>query len=75
MEWIKGSNYHINSKCGLYKVSKCWTGDRYRYTAWRIENQWRAVDLGVFDDPHDAKNACEADKEGKQYENGKSKQG
>ena len=68
MEWVKGSNYHVNSDCGLYKISKCWTGEKFRYTAWRIENQWRAVDLGVFDEALAAKEVCQADKQSKNDE-------
>lgn len=64
MEWVEGSNYHIVSECGKYKVSHSKGGrpHRDRYSAWRVENQWQAICLGVFDAAEEAKKACDDDK-------------
>jgi len=61
LDWKKASDYHLESGCGRYTVSKTKYVDLTRYTAWRRgDGKLKpAESLGQFDNPKDAKTCAE----------------
>lgn len=62
IQWKKGSNHHIVSDCGNYKVCQTGRNDYTKFTAWKKVSPICDATLGVFMIPQEAKQACEDDK-------------
>lgn len=70
IQWKKGSNHHIVSDCGNYKVCKTGSEQHTKFTAWNKASDICSVTLGVFKTPKEAKNKCEEDKQKLELSNG-----
>lgn len=60
MKFVKASEYHMESDCGSYYVSKAFA-DRWHYSAWcRTSSAAPPQDLATVDTAAEAQAVCEA---------------